>query len=96
MYDFKVKKAYLFCREGSVSITGGILMKVVDDTGTPQTIVAERAIDGDDDAGAMRALTVADEGPILTGAEVQLDLDSNTSDTAQDVAVTLLVEPVYK
>ena len=95
-FDFRVKQAYFSVREGSVAITGAILVKVQDDTGTPQQIISARNITAADDAGNPVALTVNDEGPILTGANVELSLDSNTSDTIQNLKVVLLVEPVYR
>ncbi len=95
-YDFNVRKATIRLKEGSVSITGGINVKVFDDSSSVQTIIAERAITAADDTGLPRALTVADAGPILTGGIVTMSVDSNSSDTLENLVITLWVEPIYK
>lgn len=97
--DLNVKAAYLGMKEGSWAKGGAteIYVKVEDDTGTPQVVVAgTRAIDTNDDAGNEIELTVADEGPILAGSQLRFMMDaSDASDTAVDVVITLWCKPVY-
>lgn len=96
-YDCYVRFARLTTREGSVTVGNGLKMKILDDASSAQTIVAERNVDGDDDAGVQMALTVADAGPLAAGAELQLCIDGDTNCVVNDLEVEVHVQPVrYK
>jgi hypothetical protein len=95
-FDFKVKEAYLYMKEGGFTAGANALMKILDDSGSVQTIVAERTVDTSDDTGVPMTLTVADEGPILTGGVLQLCLDSgDASGVMEGFRVDLHCVPVY-
>lgn len=96
-FDLKVKRAQLSMREGSWISGVGMVIKVVDDSGTPQTIVAELSVTTDHDAGTATELTIADDGPILAGGEIHLDIDpGDTNGEFRDLVVDLWCQPVYK
>ena len=95
-YDFYVKKANVTAREGSFTDSdASIKMKILDDSGSAQTIVAEVVLDTSYDAGAPIAQTIADEGPILCGGVVDLQLDAGSGDVLKDVCVELWVKPRF-
>jgi len=94
-FDFNVKKAYLMMLEGAQS-GAACLMKILDDSSSVQTIVAERAIDGSDDAGTLMTLTIADEGPILTNGVLELHIDSGPTPVLSELAVQLWIQPVFR
>lgn len=95
-FAFNVKKAYWWLEEGSWVSGSNMLMRVRDDTGSPQTIIAARTIDGSDDAGVWMDLTVADEGPILNDGEIFLEIDTGDGSGEFNCATALLwVSPVY-
>lgn len=96
LFAFNVKRAYLWMRTASFVSGVGMDFTVEDDTGTPQVIIANRAITTSDDAGAWIDLTVADEGPILYDAEIFLQFDpGDTAGEVRDLTVLLWVSPLY-
>lgn len=96
-FDLRVKRAYFSCFTGGiVSPHADSKLQIVTDDGTPQTIVAARALTGSDDAGAAIALTVADEGPIPQGGEIAIQMDTGDANfTLKNGAVDLWVRPEY-
>ena len=95
-FPFYVKRAYLWLEEDSWVSGANMLMKVEDDTGTPQGIVTARTVDTNDDTGVWMDLTVADEGPVLNDAEVFLMVDSGDgSGEFNCMTVLLNVLPQY-
>lgn len=96
-FDCRVKRAFFSC------FTAGIAnphtdskLQIVTDDGTPQTIVAARALTGSDDAGAAVELTVADEGPIPQGGEIAIQMDTGDANfTLKNGCVELWVRPEY-
>jgi hypothetical protein len=96
-FDFNVKEAYLSMKEGSWVDGAGSAAQiaVVDDSASPLTIVAALSTTTAHDAGTATKLTVADEGPILTGAELHLEFDNDTDGVVNDCKVELFVEPIY-
>lgn len=95
-FDGNVKAADLYMRDGSWVSGVGMEIKIVDDTGTPQVIVAAYSVTTDDDAGTIMPLTIADEGPLLTGGTVFLQFDpGDTNGEVRDLTVTLWVQPLY-
>ena len=96
LFAFDVKRAYLWLEESSWVSGANMLMRVRDDTGTPQDIIAARTVDTADDTGVWMDLTVADEGPILNDAEIFLEVDSGDgSGEFNCMTVLLWVSPTF-
>lgn len=96
-FDYYVKAAYLTMREGSFVAGANALLRIRDDTGSPQTIVAARTLDTSDDTGVAMTLTIADEGPILAGGELHMEVDGGDgSAEMRELAVHLWCQPRYK
>ena len=96
LWAFTAKRAYLWMTEGTFVSGVGMTITVEDDTGTPQEIVANRAVTTSDDAGAWIDLTVADEGPYLYDSEIFLRFDpGDTAGEVRNLTVLLWVQPLY-
>ena len=96
-FDYTVEKAELMVREGGWAGGGDMLLKVTDDTGSPQTIIAAYTMTTSLENGVPVALTVADKGPILTGGILIVSYDSGADGGAlvRDACLTLWVRPKY-
>ena len=95
-FDFTVEKAEFMMREASWINGAAMAVKVIDDSASPQTIIAATTIDADSDAGVPVALTIADKGPILTDGILIVSFDSGDANgVVRDANVTIWVRPVY-
>jgi hypothetical protein len=94
-FDFDIVAAEMQCLPGFTLAGTSAKLKIVDDTGSPQTIVASRDFVAADDDGTIVALTVADKGPILTGGVVYLQYQGAAGDTILGCGVTLHIRPRF-
>lgn len=95
-FDFNVKKAWLWIREGGWVDGTTDAIAVVDDSASVITVVASFSLSTAHDAGTFTELTVADEGPILTNGELALQYDSgDASGEAHDLSVHLWCRPRF-
>lgn len=97
LFAFDVKQAFFWMGESSwVDGSGSaFLMRVRDDTGTPQTIISALTVATAHDAGTWTTLTVNDEGPILNNAEIFLEIDNDTAGEGVALTVLLWVSPTF-
>ncbi len=95
-FDLNIVRAWIVCREGGFTdADASMFLKIVDDSDSAQTIVAEFGLTTSFDTGLPIELTVADHGPVLAGGIVELCIKDNTSDVMKDVSVWLECEPKW-
>lgn len=93
-YAFRLKKAEKISE--AVAITNGVTLDVIDDTGTPQVLIADEAITAITAGSAVTAAcTVDDEGPVYAGAKLSARYTSGASDTSRHTTIRLWVEPLH-
>lgn len=80
----------------AVTITNGVTVDVLDDSGTPQIIIENEAITAiTDGAAATTRCTVDDTGPILPDSQLKFRYTSGASDTSVATKFRLWVRPLH-